>query len=120
MTSVHKNLQSDEWNKRHQLKKEKPVVYEKILRFEEKIKKGESIAIIQFQYDYTCNFVCEHCSIRRFQGKKEGRAFTIDDVKNLSRQADEMGLAHFVITGGEPLVFPDFDKIVKAIEEASQ
>jgi MoaA/NifB/PqqE/SkfB family radical SAM enzyme len=36
-------------------------------------------------------------------------------VRELSRQADEMGLAHIVITGGEPLVFPDFDDIVKAI-----
>jgi MoaA/NifB/PqqE/SkfB family radical SAM enzyme len=27
-----------------------------------------------------------------------------------------MGLAHIVITGGEPLVFPDFDDIVKAID----
>jgi MoaA/NifB/PqqE/SkfB family radical SAM enzyme len=37
-------------------------------------------------------------------------------VKELSKQADEMGLAHIVITGGEPLVFPDFDDIVKAID----
>jgi MoaA/NifB/PqqE/SkfB family radical SAM enzyme len=57
-----------------------------------------------------------HCSVKRFQGKKEGRFFTIEDVKELSRQADEMGLAHIVITGGEPLVFPDFDDIVEAID----
>jgi MoaA/NifB/PqqE/SkfB family radical SAM enzyme len=54
--------------------------------------------------------------VKRFQGKKEGRSFTIEDVKELSRQADEMGLAHIVITGGEPLVFKDFDEIVKAID----
>ncbi len=109
-------LKLDETNKRNLLKKEKPYVYEKIMKFDEKVKKGESIAILQFQYDYTCNFACQHCSVKKFQGKKKGRFFTISDVKELSRQADEMGLAHIVITGGEPLVFPDFDDIVKAID----
>lgn len=108
-------LKQSEVEKRNKLKAEKPEVYEKIMKFEEKAKKGESIAIIQFQYDYTCNFKCKHCCIKKFQGRKEGRYFTIEDVKELSKQADELGLAHIVITGGEPLVFPDFDEIVKAI-----
>lgn len=86
------------------------------MKFDEKMKRGESIAIIQFQYNYTCNLACEHCSIKRFQGKKEGRYFTIADVKELARQADEMGLARLVITGGEPLVFKDFDELVAAID----
>ena len=86
------------------------------MRFKDKVEKGESIAIIQFQYNYLCNFKCEHCSVERFKGKKEGRYFTKEDVKELSRQADEMGLAHLVITGGEPLVFRDFDDLVKAID----
>lgn len=105
-----------EAEKRNWLKKEKPYVYEKIMKYDEKIKKGESIAILQFQYDYTCNFTCDHCSIKRFQGKKDGKFFTPAEVRELSRQADEMGLAHIVITGGEPLIFPDFDEIVEAID----
>lgn len=114
---IEKNkLNSAEINKRELLKKEKPYVYEKIMKYDDKVKKGESIAILQFQYDYTCNFKCDHCSVKKFQGKKEGRYFTISDVKELSRQADEMGLAHIVITGGEPLVFPDFDDLVEAID----
>jgi MoaA/NifB/PqqE/SkfB family radical SAM enzyme len=86
------------------------------MKYDEKVKRGESIAILQFQYDYRCNFRCEHCDITKLQAKKKDRFFKIDDVKELSRQADEMGLAHIVITGGEPLVFPDFDDIVKAID----
>jgi len=109
-------LSASEITRRNQLKNEKPYVYEKIMQYDEKIKKGESIAIIQFQYDYRCNFPCRHCSVKRFQGKKQGRFFTVNDVRELSRQADEMGLAHIVITGGEPLVFPDFDDIIKAID----
>ncbi|OGH71443.1 MAG: hypothetical protein A2921_04245 [Candidatus Magasanikbacteria bacterium RIFCSPLOWO2_01_FULL_43_20b] len=119
--------------KRDQLKREKPYVYEKIMKYDGKIKRGESIAILQFQYDYTCNFLCEHCCITKLRRKSIGgcalptnttstvikqgdKSFTPDDVKELCRQADEMGLAHFVITGGEPLVFTDFDKIVEAVD----
>jgi MoaA/NifB/PqqE/SkfB family radical SAM enzyme len=108
-------LKPEEFQKRQKLREEKPRVFEKVMKFEEKLKAGESIAIIQFQYNYTCNFRCQHCSVKRFQGTKGGRTFTMADVKKLSRQADDLGLARFVITGGEPLVFKDFDALVKAI-----
>ena len=107
---------SGEALKRNRLRDEKPYVYQKIMRFDEKIRRGESIAIIQFQYNYACNFACEHCSIEGFQGASDRRQFTIEDVRELSRQADEMGLARFVITGGEPLVFTDLDELVAAID----
>ncbi len=103
-----------EAGKREALKRSKPLVYEKVMHYADKIKRGESIAILQFQYDYRCNFRCRHCSISKM-AKKE-RCFTPRDICELSRQADEMGLAHWVITGGEPLTFPDFDQIVEAID----
>jgi MoaA/NifB/PqqE/SkfB family radical SAM enzyme len=109
-------VRETETQKRDLLKRAKPYVYEKIMKYDEKVKRGESIAILQFQYDYKCNFHCQHCDITRLRTKNKKRFFTISDVKELSRQADEMGLAHIVITGGEPLVFPDFDDIVQAID----
>ncbi|NQT30027.1 MAG: radical SAM protein [Candidatus Saganbacteria bacterium] len=118
MSSLQEKVRSSEKEKRNLLKNEKPHVYQKIMKFEEKIKNGESIAILQFQYDYKCNFACQHCDITRLRGKDPNRFFTPESVKELARQADEMGLAHIVITGGEPLVFPDFDDIVAAIDPA--
>ena len=116
MTAPKEQLKREEQAKRDRLRTEKPRVYEKILKYDEKIRRGESVAIVQFQYDYTCNFQCQHCCITRLRRKSGERCFTIPDVKELSRQADEMGLAHLVITGGEPLVFPDFDELVAAID----
>lgn len=109
-------LTSKETSKRNSLKEKKPYVYEKMQKFEEKLKRGESIAIIQMQYNYACNFECTHCSIKRFRGKSNKRSMNVNDVRELARQADELGLARFVITGGEPLVFKDFDEIVEAID----
>jgi len=106
----------EENDKRDRLRKEKPYVYEKVIKFEEKLRKGESIAIIQFQYHYKCNFTCEHCSVKRFQGKHKRRSLTPADAQKLAREADEMGLARFVITGGEPLIFKDLAEVVRAID----
>lgn len=108
-------LSTNELTKRNKLAQEKPYVYEKVLKFHDKLQNGESIAIIQFQYNYTCNFKCVHCSINRFQNHNKP-SFTLDNVRKLSKEADEMGLARFVITGGEPLVFKDFDDLVTAID----
>lgn len=113
---TNNNLKPQELENRNKVKEQKPYVYEKLIKLEEKIKRGESIAIIQFQYNYQCNFRCEHCSVKRFQGKNEKKSFTIEDVKKLAKEADEMGLARFVITGGEPLTFKDFDELVAAID----
>ena len=109
-------LKPSETKNRNKLKEEKPYVYEKMIRLEEKMRRGESIAIIQFQYNYVCNLTCEHCSIEPFQGKNDKETWTMEKVKGLARQADELGLARFVITGGEPLTFKDFDELVAAID----
>ncbi len=109
-------LKKEEIEKRNELKKKKPYVYEKVMKFEEKVKRGESIAIVRLVYDYRCNFHCEHCTEARMRRRKGERNFTPSDVKELSKQADEMGLAHFVLTGGEPLIFPDLEKIIDAID----
>jgi MoaA/NifB/PqqE/SkfB family radical SAM enzyme len=109
-------LTPKERQNRAYLQENKPYVYEKIQKFGEKIRRGESIAIIQMQYNYQCNLACEHCCAKRLQGKNSNRKMTVADVAHLARQADDMGLARFVITGGEPLTFTDLDEIVTAID----
>jgi len=106
-----------EEQKHNKLMIEKPLVYDKILKFNDKLKRGESIAIVHLQYNYACNFKCEHCSIKSLQYKPINKTkLTPIDIKNISKQADELGLARWVITGGEPLIFPDLDEIVEAID----
>jgi MoaA/NifB/PqqE/SkfB family radical SAM enzyme len=84
------------------------------MQYDAKLERGESIAIMQFQYGYQCNMRCEHCCTSKME--KRRRHFTIPDVVELSRQADEYGLAHMTITGGEPLMFPDLDDLIRAVD----
>ncbi|MFA5276827.1 MAG: radical SAM protein [Candidatus Omnitrophota bacterium] len=114
MICKQEGLTEVEAQKRDKLSRSKPRVYEKVMNYAEKVKRGESIAILQFQYDYRCNFRCQHCCTSRMQKKQ--RHFSIEDVRELSRQADELGLAHITITGGEPLLFPDLKELVEAID----
>ena len=100
--------------RREKLRKEKPLVYEKIIRYDEKEANGESTAIIDFCYDYRCNMNCAHCCNLSFA--KKDRELTLEDISDIARQADEMGLAQFNISGGEPLTFPDLDELIKALD----
>jgi len=105
----------EEIRKTNKLKQEKPHVFDKMKMFDHLLYLGQSIAIIRLEYNYMCNLRCGHCSIHKFQGVTDRRVLTPEDVADLSIQADELGLARFVVTGGEPLLFPDLDEIVEAI-----
>ncbi len=106
----------EEEKKRNQLREKKPYVVQKLERFEEKLERGESIAIVNLQYNYMCNFRCRHCSIAPLRKRGKHRSLTPVDVADISRQADEMGLAQIVITGGEALMFPDLDAVIKSCQ----
>lgn len=120
-------IQKEELNEREnssrsKLQREKPVVYEKVIKYKEKVARGESVALIVLNYDYLCNFECEHCCADNFMLKtrKEREAdtrkyLTPESVKDLCDQADAMGLANLVISGGEVLVYKDLDRVVEAI-----
>ena len=99
--------------RRGKLRKEKPLVYDKIMKYDEKMARGECTAIIDFCYDYKCNLKCAHCSNSEFIRKD--RALRINDLNDIAQQADALGLAQFNINGGEPLCFDDLDEIIIAL-----
>ena len=122
---AEKNLSESERNKREGLALRKPRIAEKLSNIASMEERGEISPIIRIEKSYLCNFQCTHCSaeyymdrhLEKVLGVKEDRKqMTLDDIRDISRQADELGLARFVITGGEPLVMRDFDAVVEAID----
>jgi len=109
-------LTAKERENRERLRLSKPKVYDKVIRYEERLAKGESCAVIQIQYDYLCNFACEHCSISTFQQSNTGRRLDPASIKMFCDQADEYGLAQIDLSGGEPLAFKDLEEVIKAID----
>ncbi len=118
-------LTPEELAKREGIKARKPHVAAKLAKIAEMEEHGEVSPIIRLEKSYLCNFQCTHCSAEYYMDRHlknvlkvvdERRKMNMDDVRRLSREADDLGLARFVITGGEPLVMKDLDEVVAAIE----
>ncbi len=118
------NLSPVEQVKRNEIKQRKPYIASKLANISEMEARGEVSPIIRLEKSYLCNFQCTHCSAEYYMDRHKENVFKIKDerkvmnygdIRDLSKQADELGLARFVITGGEPLVMKDFDQVVEAI-----
>ncbi|MBT4512992.1 MAG: radical SAM protein [Chloroflexi bacterium] len=114
MTDSKKADLCDRMQTRERLKIEKPIVYNKFIELDAKLNKGEAPPpVIEIGYRYDCNLKCKHCFASLFD-KKE-KSLSLLDMKNLSEQANELGIYQFILQGGEPLYWPDFDDVVNAI-----
>jgi MoaA/NifB/PqqE/SkfB family radical SAM enzyme/ubiquinone/menaquinone biosynthesis C-methylase UbiE len=60
-----------------------------------------------------CNLACRHCLFSC--SSKTSRAMDFDMITSAVRQAYGLGTRIFYLTGGEPLVHPDFQKICRLI-----
>ena len=100
--------------RRAKLHREKPAVYEKIIKIAERHEQGIATPIIDIAYNYVCNLKCRHCTAARFV-KKE-RKLTPSDLKRLSDEAHALGLCQFCISGGEPLIFQDLEGVIAALQ----
>jgi MoaA/NifB/PqqE/SkfB family radical SAM enzyme len=127
-SDISGNTLSDlEFSKRTDLISRKPHVAKKLAENKLRQDAGFPTPVIRLADNMLCNFQCNHCCAEHYMdrhllkitGSKEvRRTVGLDQIRELSRQADEFGLARFVITGGEPLVRrnPSFDEVVGAID----
>lgn len=98
---------------RERLLQSKPMVYDKVIQYEQRLEQGLSCAVIQIQYDYICNFKCTHCAVSEF--RKEKRKLDPISLKDFCNQAHEYGLAQIDFSGCEPLAYPDLEEALRAI-----
>ena len=65
-----------------------------------------------FDPTYRCNNNCRHCWIRIPPGDpKREEELTLDEIKNMVDEARKMGCRLWRISGGEPMLRPDFAEI---------
>lgn len=71
---------------------------------------------VQYALTYRCNVACVHCYAT---GADAGAPpeLTTEEVRGIFRQFADAGCLHCTITGGEPLVHPDFEEIWTIIAE---
>ena len=67
-------------------------------------------------YDNKCNFKCQHCFTKSSLGDFGKSTLSLEDVKSLADQADELGCFEVDIQGGEPLMNKDLFNILEAVD----
>lgn len=60
-----------------------------------------------------CNMNCDMCYVRlsREEMERQGRLRTAEEWLSLARQMKEAGTLFLLLTGGEPLIYPDFKRL---------
>ena len=61
-----------------------------------------------------CNFKCKHC-IREYYTKQYDLSFSL--IKKTLKDAKELGIKHLGLTGGEPILYPNFDALIDLISK---
>lgn len=64
-----------------------------------------------FELSPVCNFSCKMCYVRKTQkevNESPRKIFTLEDWRRIARDAREAGMLYLLLTGGEPLLWPDF------------
>lgn len=77
-------------------------------------------ALFSFDLEITarCNLDCRHCYINLSAGDAQARAreLSAGEIDDIAAQAAELGAMWCLITGGEPLLRPDFPDIYLALK----
>ena len=66
-----------------------------------------------------CNMNCDMCYIRlsRTEMEKKGRMRTADEWISMGEEMERAGVLFLLLTGGEPLLFPDFRRLYLSLKE---
>lgn len=71
-----------------------------------------------FELSPVCNFSCKMCYVRKTKKEVEMHprpAVTLEHWLELAREAKEQGMLFLLLTGGEPLLWPDFWKLYEEL-----
>lgn len=118
---VPEKLSEEMAKSRERLRQKKPKVYAKLMNFLEAEARKDpfAISLIDFALGFECNFQCSHCCADAFQAGPKSKSkyqMSLEQVKRMADQADEVGAFVINLIGGEPLIWKDLDKIIEAID----
>ncbi|MFH1641605.1 MAG: radical SAM protein [Nanoarchaeota archaeon] len=79
------------------------------------IKRKKRLRTVELVITYDCQCDCEHCSCANLRNKKR-RILTIEQIKKIIDESIKEGTIHFILTGGEPLLFNGLYAVIDYIK----
>jgi pyruvate-formate lyase-activating enzyme len=68
--------------------------------------------------NFDCNLKCDYCCVRSSPTALR-RELGLDAVRRIAREAPQLGVRTFFVTGGEPFLLPDIDEQLLALADAA-
>lgn len=93
------------------------LVYYVLKNYFQGSKERQRLNTLDISMGYECNMRCEHCSAQ-VMAQSNAQKLTLDDYHRLNKELDKLGLYRINITGGEPLLFPWLEELIKALKPA--
>lgn len=78
------------------------------------VRPGHGFRIIDLAVNYDCNLECDHCSAKVLE--RQAPHLDLSHYRNIVRQAKELDNLSWNITGGEPLLWDDLDRLIPILE----
>mgnify|MGYP001590548892 CR=1 FL=1 len=84
--------------------------YFRLMILRKKVLRNLQLAIL-----YDCNYKCPLCATKHL--KKAGPPLDIKQISRLVKEAKDLGCININLTGGEPLLHPELEQIIRIISE---
>lgn len=81
---------------------------------EEAVSKGKLLSM-EIEFNQTCNLRCIYCYALDTPGNRN--ELSVDEFKDVIRQASDMGARKIIILGGEPLLYPHLMEMIAFIRD---
>lgn len=75
--------------------------------------KKKPLRYVDFCITDICNLNCQHCFATAFKASSR-RKMQIEDFRQVMKEANKLGAVNFSFQGGEPLLFPQLEELIKA------
>jgi radical SAM protein with 4Fe4S-binding SPASM domain len=84
-----------------------------------KMGRSVSLSSIDMEITWRCNNNCRHCCLNLAPEDKTAQKteLTLAQIKKIADAAVDLGVLWFLITGGEPLLRPDFPEIYRYLKK---
>lgn len=72
--------------------------------------RNNRLLTMEIEFSLRCNFNCPYCYVPKTDAFRD--ELTLDEVRDVITQAQDMGARKIIILGGEPTIYPDLTTIV--------